>query len=85
MSKQILPRLQLHYAGFFLLSFLISMGTAIAQTTTVSGTVTDELNEGLPGVNIIVKGTSQGTISDIEGKYTLSEISSSDTLLFSSV
>ena len=35
--------------------------------TAVSGVVRDESGEPLPGVNILVKGTTQGTVTDIEG------------------
>src|SRR5690606_25669426 len=38
----------------------------------VSGKVTDETGQGLPGVNILVKGTSAGTTSDANGQYSLS-------------
>ena len=37
----------------------------------VSGTVTDEENNGIPGVSIIVKGTTIGTVTDVDGKYSL--------------
>lgn len=37
----------------------------------IKGRVTDEKGEGLPGVSIIVKGTSRGTTTDLEGQYTL--------------
>lgn len=37
----------------------------------LSGTVTDEQGEGLPGVSIVIKGTPKGTITDIAGKYNL--------------
>lgn len=41
--------------------------------TTISGTITDEgTGEGLAGVNIVVKGTVQGTITDIQGNFNLS-------------
>ncbi|MEQ9443701.1 MAG: TonB-dependent receptor [Cyclobacteriaceae bacterium] len=85
MSKQILPRLQLLCAGFLILTFMISIGTTFAQTSTISGTVTDGMNEGLPGVNVVLKGTTQGTVTDIEGNYTLGEVSATDILVFSSV
>ncbi len=39
---------------------------------TVKGKVTDEANVGLPGVNILIKGTQMGTASDAEGNYSLS-------------
>ena len=42
------------------------------QGTTVTGKVlSGEDNTGLPGVNILVKGTSIGTVTDIEGNYSL--------------
>lgn len=49
---------------------LVSM-SAYAQET-ISGKVTDENGEGLPGVTLQVKGTSTGTVTDIDGKYSLS-------------
>jgi len=42
-----------------------------ADDINVSGIVSDETGEPLPGVNIVVKDTSIGTITDIEGRYTL--------------
>ncbi len=43
------------------------------QQLTISGTVTDEASgDPMPGVNIVVKGTSIGTLSDINGKYSIS-------------
>jgi TonB-dependent starch-binding outer membrane protein SusC len=57
--------------GFtLLLMFGFAVG-AVAQTVTVSGNVTDEAGLGLPGVNILVQGTSTGTITDIDGSYEL--------------
>jgi TonB-dependent starch-binding outer membrane protein SusC len=53
-------------------------GIAYAQTT-VSGRVTGSGDgEGLPGVNILVKGTSKGTITDIDGRYSI-QVPSSET------
>ncbi|MCV9387085.1 SusC/RagA family TonB-linked outer membrane protein [Reichenbachiella ulvae] len=54
-----------------------------AQTRTVSGTVTDSADGSpLPGVNVLVKGTSTGTVTDINGAYSV-EASASDVLVFS--
>lgn len=53
-----------------------------AQEIEVSGTVTDG-NMPLPGVNIIVKGTSNGTITDFDGNYNLSDVPSDAVLTFS--
>jgi TonB-linked SusC/RagA family outer membrane protein len=44
---------------------------ALAQTQAVSGRVTTSKGEGLPGVNVIVKGTSTGTVTDADGQYSL--------------
>lgn len=56
----------------------------VYQKISVSGTVTDEMGQPLPGVNVIEKGTSNGTVSDIDGQYTLL-IDSEGTLVFSSI
>ncbi len=59
---------------------------AWAQDRTIRGTVTDgETNEALPGVNVVLKGTTIGTITNIEGEYSLSVPSDASTLVFSSV
>ncbi|BDD11986.1 SusC/RagA family TonB-linked outer membrane protein (plasmid) [Fulvitalea axinellae] len=61
-----------------------SINTRNAQDNklTVSGKVTDKDGEGLPGVNILIKGTVKGVITDYEGRYSL-EVSKSDVLVFS--
>ncbi len=65
---------------FLMLCFVITCSYAHAQQV-VSGTVKDEkTGELLPGVNVVLKGTSTGTISDGDGKYSL-EVSSSDAIL----
>jgi TonB-linked SusC/RagA family outer membrane protein len=46
----------------------------------VSGRITDETNQPLPGVNVLVKGTSNGTTSDFDGKYSL-QVSDADAVL----
>lgn len=54
-----------------------------AQTHTVTGLVVDkEIGEPLIGVNVLVKGTVTGTVTDLDGKYTI-EANSSDVLVFS--
>ena len=50
---------------------------------TVSGVVTDASGEALIGANIVVKGTSIGTISDIDGSYTLTVPDGYNTLVIS--
>ncbi|GAB2787352.1 TonB-dependent receptor [Rhabdobacter roseus] len=51
----------------------------------VSGKVTDESNEPLPGVNILGKGTTVGTVTDAEGTFQLSLPDQVSTLVFSSI
>ncbi|MEH0153277.1 TonB-dependent receptor [Limibacter armeniacum] len=48
---------------------LLAPLSLIAQERFVSGTVTDETGQGLPGVNILVNGTTQGSITDFNGSY----------------
>lgn len=43
-----------------------------AQSTTISGTVKDDAGNSMPGVNIVVKGTVAGTITDVDGNFSLS-------------
>ncbi|GAB3648591.1 TonB-dependent receptor [Echinicola sediminis] len=64
-----------------LLGCLISFRT-YGQNTSISGAVSDENGETLPGVNILLQGTSTGTITDIDGNYTI-EAPSEGTLIFS--
>jgi len=53
---------------------------------TISGKVTDESDNGdLPGVNVLVKGTTTGTVTDADGNYQLSIAEDARTLVFSSV
>ncbi|MGM0580402.1 MAG: SusC/RagA family TonB-linked outer membrane protein [Bacteroidota bacterium] len=59
-----------HILTLFLL--LLYSFISIAQEVTVSGTVTDENDEPLPGVNIMIKNTSSGTTTDLDGNYKLS-------------
>ena len=58
----------------FLFGFL-SLG--YGQTVSVSGVITDELNEPVAGATIIVAGTTQGVVSDADGKFTISVASGS--------
>ncbi|PWJ55625.1 TonB-linked SusC/RagA family outer membrane protein [Dyadobacter jejuensis] len=51
----------------------------------IQGTVLDDTGEGLPGVSILVKGTSKGTLSDVEGKWQMSIPDEGAVLVFSFV
>ena len=70
------------YISFVLLLFCFSQ--AIGQSKTVTGKITDETGKPVPGVSIVVKSTTTGTISNAEGAYNLSAPENA-TLVFSSV
>ncbi|NQU52551.1 MAG: SusC/RagA family TonB-linked outer membrane protein [Bacteroidetes bacterium] len=79
------------YLLFVVLSatLLIDFSGVVAQTTnghTVKGKVTSSSDGiGLPGLSIAVKGTSQGTITDLDGNYSITVDDSNATLVFSFV
>ncbi|MFL0683553.1 MAG: SusC/RagA family TonB-linked outer membrane protein [Algoriphagus aquaeductus] len=64
------------------LMLLLSAGIAQAQDVQVSGTVLDETGMPLPGVSILLKGTTRGTTTDLDGKYSITG-PSSGVLVFS--
>jgi TonB-dependent starch-binding outer membrane protein SusC len=66
-----------------LLFLLCSSVAVLAQQVQVSGTIIDENGGAVPGVTVVEKGTSNGTNSDNDGKYTLNVSGSSATLVFS--
>ena len=71
---------------FLLFCLLIGIGLAHAQTTNVTGTViSTEDNEPVIGASIVVKGTTIGTVTDMDGAFTLSVPSSAKTLVISFV
>ncbi|MGC9342157.1 MAG: TonB-dependent receptor [Bacteroidales bacterium] len=55
------------------------------QQPAVSGTVTDETGQPLPGVTVVVKGTTQGTVTNADGNYSITNIPEDATLVFSFV
>ena len=76
----------LHVVILFGLSLLMGITNAFAQSHEVSGVVTDrETNEPLVGVTIIVKGTSMGVITNIDGEFAITVPSPDVTLIFSYV
>ncbi|MGQ1890336.1 SusC/RagA family TonB-linked outer membrane protein [Thermophagus sp. OGC60D27] len=77
-GKKFLTRFSFALAAFF---FLTTAAFAQDQKT-VTGQVTDEQNRPLPGVNVVIKGTMQGTITDTDGNYQI-QAASGDVLQFS--
>lgn len=67
-------------------SFVVSESKKAPIAITVKGKVVDtRTGEGLPGVSVIIKGSSQGTITDTAGEYTLNVPNINTTLVFSYV
>ncbi len=67
---------------FFLMMFISTSQLLFAQAQTITGLVSDATGVGLPGVNIHIKGTTQGTTTDLNGKFTM-QASQGDVLVFS--
>lgn len=66
--------------------FSLALNFVWAQEKTVTGVVTSEdTGEPLPGVNIVIEGTFQGTATDADGTYSIDVPSSETTLLFSAI
>jgi hypothetical protein len=74
-----------YFTAVILLTGLLSSYKAIAQDRIIKGKVTDTDGSGIPGVNILLKGTSTGTNSDAEGNYTITVSSQQAILVFSFV
>ncbi|HMB61767.1 MAG TPA: SusC/RagA family TonB-linked outer membrane protein [Eudoraea sp.] len=73
---------KLHYY-LMIVSFLCFQFT-MAQNRTVTGTVSDNTGSPLPGVNVVEKGTSNGTSTDFDGNYSIN-VADGATLVFSSL
>ncbi|MBI1301095.1 MAG: SusC/RagA family TonB-linked outer membrane protein [Alphaproteobacteria bacterium] len=78
-----------HFPNFWkkimlLLFSVLMVQLGYSQTgSLVTGTVSDNTGELIPGVNVLVKGTSVGTITDIDGSYSINIPQGSNTLVFS--
>lgn len=66
-------------------TFLLSMIClfAFAQGKQIQGVVKDATGEPMIGVNVLVKGTANGSITDLDGKFTIPDVKSSDVLVVS--
>lgn len=69
----------------FLLGLIQVSATVYAQQRSVSGKIVDESGQPLPGVTVVVKGTTNGTVSNPDGNYTISNVPEDATLVFSFV
>jgi TonB-linked SusC/RagA family outer membrane protein len=83
MNQKILTNGNQHWKKFIFFLFLAFTFTAQAQDI-VSGTVADETGP-LPGVTVVIKGTSKGTTTDFDGKFSLPNVPASAFIQFSFV
>jgi len=67
----------------FLILLMAGTNSYAFQQNQITGTITDDTGGALPGVNIQEKGTSNGTVSDANGKYIINVTSSNAVLIFS--
>lgn len=66
------------------LTLLIACGSLFAQNLPVRGIVLDNNNQPLPGASITIKGTATGTLTGVEGRFTIS-VDKGQTLVFKSI
>ena len=72
--------------GFWLAaSLMLLTGVLYAQEKVVTGNVSSDAEGALPGVNVLLKGTSTGTVTDLDGNFRLSVPEAGGTLVFSSI
>src|SRR5659263_416749 len=71
----------------FSLVFLMVLmtGIAFAQQKSISGKISDQSGAMIPGASVIIKGTTTGTVTDNNGKFTLTNVSEKSTLVVSFV
>jgi TonB-linked SusC/RagA family outer membrane protein len=72
------------FAVIFLLSIstYIGMAAADGSQSVLKGKVTDELDAPLPGVTVLVQGTTNGTITDFDGNYVLKDVKDGDIIAY---
>ncbi len=77
-------RINRYISLFIILLFLNTIVSKGQGTHTITGVVSDESNSPLPGVSIIIENTTTGTVTDLDGKFTL-EAESGQVLIFNMV
>lgn len=66
---------------YVLLGLILSISVSAQEASTIEGNVTDIHGEAIPGVSVMVKGTSDGTITDLDGRYTINATFQDDGIL----
>lgn len=68
---------------FLLLALLFPFFNGYGQSKTITGTVNDNENKPLPGVNVFIKGAKVQAVTDLDGKFTLPNVDEKATIVFS--
>ncbi|SFB66357.1 TonB-linked outer membrane protein, SusC/RagA family [Flagellimonas taeanensis] len=68
--------------GIVKLLVLLCTAYGFSQTKTITGTVSDNTGP-MPGVNVLIKGTTNGVVTDFDGMFNIDDVSNSDVLVFS--
>jgi len=72
----------IHVVVIFLGLFLMASSVVTAQNVTVKGKVTDaQTNESIPGANVVVKGTNNGVVTNMDGEYSISAPSNAKLII----
>ncbi len=71
------------FLSLILFGFAISL--TFAQETTVTGTVSSDMEGPIPGVNIVIQGTTQGAVTDVDGNYSITVPGPDAVLVFTSI
>ncbi len=80
-----MTKFYLHARRYLTVLFLMVFSVAWSQTRTVTGKVTGEDGSGIPGVNILEKGTGNGTVTDVQGNYSITVAGPGSTIVFTFV
>ena len=84
-NSSLLGRLDKFQRLFFVALLSVLAVGAFAQSKTVSGTVLDKTGESVIGASVVVKGTTNGTITALDGKFTLQNVPDNGTIQVSIV
>lgn len=79
------PQSQASFLKYLLIGLVlfITPHNVLAQTQTLTGIVSDENQIGIPSVTVNLKGTKNSTVTDVDGRYSLANVSPSNVIVFS--
>jgi len=75
-------KLRVFFLKLLLFVFILGANFSFSQTVIVSGEVVDNIGNFLPGVSVLVEGTTNGTSTDFDGKYVLNIKKPNATIVF---